>query len=136
MPWSTGPAGGMGIREAVMDIYEDTMFADYSDDAIDEAASQMRLVYENREEATRLASSCRGRIVSSYSWASSAKKVYNRLLEAEQKLAGLEPEAIQQELENIRELTDIIKTDLRDDITIAMDLARTTDIDALFIQYQ
>jgi len=54
-------------------------------------------------------------------------EMYNRLLEAEQKLAGLEPEAIQQELENIRELTDIIKTDLRDDITIAMDLARTTD---------
>jgi gas vesicle protein len=54
-------------------------------------------------------------------------ELYSRLLDAEEKLANLQPEAIQQELANIRELTDIIKTDLRDDITIAMDLARATD---------
>jgi len=54
-------------------------------------------------------------------------ELYSRLLDAEEKLANLQPEAIQQELANIRELTDIIKTDLRDDITIAMDLAIATD---------
>jgi len=54
-------------------------------------------------------------------------ELYSRLLDAEEKLAGLQPDAIQQELENVRELTEIIKTDLRADITIAMDLARSTD---------
>ena len=54
-------------------------------------------------------------------------ELYSRLLDAEEKLAGLQPDAIQQELENVRELTEIIKTDLRADITIAMDLARATD---------
>jgi len=54
-------------------------------------------------------------------------ELYSRLLDAEEKLAGLQPDAIQQELANVRELTEIIKTDLRADITIAMDLARSTD---------
>jgi len=54
-------------------------------------------------------------------------ELYSRLLDAEEKLAGLQPDAIQQELDNVRELTEIIKTDLRADITIAMDLARSTD---------
>jgi len=75
-------------------------------------------------------------------------ELYNRLLVAEEALAGLKPEAIQAELVRLTELTEIIKTDLREDINAAredintakkdinivreetsevMDLARATD---------
>jgi glycosyltransferase involved in cell wall biosynthesis len=63
------------------EIYEDTLFADFSDDAIDEAAVKMRWVYENKQQAKKTAMVCRNRIVSDYSWDASAKLVYNRLLE-------------------------------------------------------
>ena len=75
-------------------------------------------------------------------------ELYNRLLVAEEALANLKPEAIQAELVRLTELTEIIKTDLREDINAAredintakgdinivreetsevMDLARATD---------
>jgi len=68
-------------------------------------------------------------------------ELYNRLLVAEEALAGLKPEAIQAELVRLTELTEIIKTDLRGDINTAredinivrdetsavMDLARATE---------
>tara|TARA_B110000285_G_C14791965_1_gene453426 strand:+ start:241 stop:672 length:432 start_codon:yes stop_codon:yes gene_type:complete len=54
-------------------------------------------------------------------------ELYSRLLDAEEKLANLQPEAIQAELTRLTELTEIIKTDLRADISTAMDLARDTD---------
>jgi len=68
-------------------------------------------------------------------------ELYNRLLEAEEALAGLKPEAIQAELVRLTELTEIIKIDLREDINTAredistvreetseaMDLARATE---------
>jgi len=61
-------------------------------------------------------------------------ELYNRLLEAEDTLANLKPEAIQKELVRLTELTEIIKTDLREDINVArdetkvaMDLARATE---------
>tara|TARA_R110002049_G_scaffold30355_1_gene103974 strand:- start:538 stop:1032 length:495 start_codon:yes stop_codon:yes gene_type:complete len=75
-------------------------------------------------------------------------ELYNRLLVAEEALANLKPEAIQAELVRLTELTEIIKTDLREDINAAredintakgdinivreetgavMDLARTTE---------
>tara|TARA_B100000470_G_C19738596_1_gene368082 strand:+ start:415 stop:888 length:474 start_codon:yes stop_codon:yes gene_type:complete len=68
-------------------------------------------------------------------------ELYNRLLDAEKALAGLKPEAIQAELVRLTELTEIIKTDLREDINTAkedintardetsavMDLARATE---------
>jgi hypothetical protein len=46
-------------------------------------------------------------------------ELYNRLLDAEETLAGLKPEAIQTELVRLTELTEIIKTDLREDINTA-----------------
>jgi hypothetical protein len=46
-------------------------------------------------------------------------ELYNRLLDAEETLAGLKPEAIQAELVRLTELTEIIKTDLREDINTA-----------------
>lgn len=61
-------------------------------------------------------------------------ELYSRLLEAEDTLANLKPEAIQRELVRLTELTEIIKTDLREDINVArdetkvaMDLARATE---------
>ena len=54
-------------------------------------------------------------------------ELYSRLLDAEEKLANLQPEAIQAEMTRLTELTEIIKTDLRADINIAVDLARATD---------
>jgi uncharacterized protein (DUF3084 family) len=68
-------------------------------------------------------------------------ELYSRLLDAEETLAGLKPEAIQAELVRLTELTEIIKTDLREDINTAredintvreetnavMDLARATE---------
>ena len=68
-------------------------------------------------------------------------ELYSRLLEAEDTLANLKPEAIQAELVRLTELTEIIKTDLREDINAAredintvreetnevMDLARATE---------
>ena len=61
-------------------------------------------------------------------------ELYSRLLEAEDTLANLKPEAIQKELVRLTELTEIIKTDLREDINVArdetkvaMDLARATE---------
>jgi len=68
-------------------------------------------------------------------------ELYNRLLVAEEALAGLKPEAIQAELVRLTELTEIIKIDLREDINTAredintvreetnevMDLARATE---------
>lgn len=68
-------------------------------------------------------------------------ELYNRLLVAEEVLAGLKPEAIQAELVRLTELTEIIKIDLREDINTAkegintvrdetsevMDLARATE---------
>ena len=46
-------------------------------------------------------------------------ELYSRLLEAEVTLANLKPEAIQAELVRLTELTEIIKTDLREDINAA-----------------
>jgi gas vesicle protein len=61
-------------------------------------------------------------------------ELYSRLLEAEETLANLQPEAIQTELNRLTELTEIIKIDLREDINaardetqVAMDLARATE---------
>ena len=46
-------------------------------------------------------------------------ELYNRLLVAEEALANLKPEAIQAELVRLTELTEIIKTGLREDINAA-----------------
>jgi len=68
-------------------------------------------------------------------------ELYTRLLVAEETLESLHPEAIQAELVRLTELTEIIKTDLREDIntaredinivrdetSAAMDLARATE---------
>ena len=62
-------------------IYDDTVFADYSEKAIDEAAYKMRLVYENREAEKDKAQLCKKRIVTDFSWNVSAKRVYNRIAE-------------------------------------------------------
>jgi len=61
-------------------------------------------------------------------------ELYSRLLEAEETLANLQPEAIQTELVRLTELTEVIKTDLRadinsarDEVKVAMDLSRETE---------
>ncbi len=63
------------------DVYEGTRFADYSDGAIDEAASKMRYVYEHYDEAKQKSGICRKRITSEFTWDNAAKKMYNRIIE-------------------------------------------------------
>ena len=65
-------------------------------------------------------------------------ELYSRLLDAEEKLMALDPEEITQqvelfretstlELQNLQELTTVIKEDLAEDITEAVRLARTVE---------
>ena len=51
-------------------------------------------------------------------------ELYNRLLEAEEKLENLQPEIIEQEIVRLTELTEIIKDNLQGEITEASRLAR------------
>ena len=61
-------------------------------------------------------------------------EVYNRLLEAEEKLEALEPESIQQEITRLTELTEIIKDNLAGDILEASRLARSVEISSASTQ--
>ena len=54
-------------------------------------------------------------------------ELYNRLLEAEEKLENLQPEIIEQEIVRLTELTEIIKDDLQGEITEASRLARKVE---------
>ena len=61
-------------------------------------------------------------------------EVYNRLLEAEEKLEQLEPESIQQEITRLTELTEIIKDNLAGDILEASRLARSVEVSSASTQ--
>ena len=61
-------------------------------------------------------------------------EVYNRLLEAEEKLEQLEPESIQQEIARLTELTEIIKDNLAGDILEASRLARSVEVSSAATQ--
>ena len=61
-------------------------------------------------------------------------EVYNRLLEAEEKLEQLQPESIQQEITRLTELTEIIKDNLAGDILEASRLARSVEISSASTQ--
>ena len=61
-------------------------------------------------------------------------EVYNRLLEAEEKLEALEPESIQQEITRLTELTEIIKDNLAGDILEASRLARSVEVSSASTQ--
>ena len=74
-------------------------------------------------------------------------ELYNRLLDAEEKLAKLNPTAIinqvesfktssELELQNLQDLTTIIKDDLAQDITEAVRLARKVETDTASTQRQ
>ena len=54
-------------------------------------------------------------------------ELYNRLLEAEEKLENLQPEIIEQEIVRLTELTEIIKDNLQGEITEASRLARDVE---------
>tara|TARA_Y100000389_G_scaffold149800_1_gene149260 strand:+ start:4562 stop:4993 length:432 start_codon:yes stop_codon:yes gene_type:complete len=54
-------------------------------------------------------------------------ELYNRLLEAEEKLENLQPEVIEQEIIRLTELTEIIKDNLQGEITEASRLARKVE---------
>jgi len=54
-------------------------------------------------------------------------ELYNRLLEAEEKLEALQPETIEQEIIRLTELTEVIKENLQGEITEASRLARRVD---------
>jgi len=54
-------------------------------------------------------------------------ELYNRLLEAEEKLENLQPEIIEQEIVRLTELTEIIKDNLQGEITEASRLARKVE---------
>ena len=54
-------------------------------------------------------------------------ELYNRLLEAEEKLENLQPEIIEQEIVRLTELTEIIKDNLQGEITEASRLARNVE---------
>ena len=61
-------------------------------------------------------------------------ELYNRLLEAEEKLENLQPEIIEQEIVRLTELTEIIKDNLAGDILEASRLARTVEISSASTQ--
>ena len=61
-------------------------------------------------------------------------ELYNRLLVAEEALANLKPEAIQAELVRLTELTEIIKTDLREDINAAREDINTAKGDIIIVR--
>ena len=61
-------------------------------------------------------------------------EVYNRLLEAEEKLEQLQPESIQQEITRLTELTEVIKDNLAGDILEASRLARSVEISSASTQ--
>ncbi len=54
-------------------------------------------------------------------------ELYNRLLEAEEKLENLQPEVIEQEILRLTELTEVIKDNLQGEITEASRLARNVE---------
>ena len=54
-------------------------------------------------------------------------ELYNRLLEAEEKLENLQPEIIEQEIVRLTELTEVIKDNLQGEITEASRLARRVE---------
>ena len=54
-------------------------------------------------------------------------ELYNRLLEAEEKLENLQPEVIEQEILRLTELTEVIKDNLQGDIVEASRLARDVE---------
>ena len=54
-------------------------------------------------------------------------ELYNRLLDAEEKLENLQPEIIEQEIVRLTELTEIIKDNLQGEITEASRLARKVE---------
>ncbi len=54
-------------------------------------------------------------------------ELYNRLLEAEEKLENLQPEVIEQEIVRLTELTEVIKDNLQGEITEASRLARNVE---------
>ena len=54
-------------------------------------------------------------------------ELYNRLLEAEEKLENLQPEVIEQEIVRLTELTEVIKDNLQGEITEASRLARSVE---------
>jgi gas vesicle protein len=54
-------------------------------------------------------------------------ELYNRLLEAEEKLEALQPETIEQEIIRLTELTEVIKDNLQGEITEAARLARRVE---------
>jgi gas vesicle protein len=61
-------------------------------------------------------------------------EVYNRLLEAEEKLEQLQPESIQQEIARLTELTEVIKDNLAGDILEASRLARSVEVSSASTQ--
>ena len=61
-------------------------------------------------------------------------EVYNRLLEAEEKLKQLQPESIQQEITRLTELTEVIKDNLAGDILEASRLARSVEVSSASTQ--
>jgi len=54
-------------------------------------------------------------------------ELYNRLLDAEEKLENLQPEVIEQEIIRLTELTEVIKDNLQGDIVEASRLARSVE---------
>ena len=54
-------------------------------------------------------------------------ELYNRLLIAEKKLTALNPATIEQEIVRLTELTDVIKDNLKGEISDEADLARRVD---------
>ena len=54
-------------------------------------------------------------------------ELYNRLLDAEEKLENLQPEVIEQEIIRLTELTEVIKDNLQGDIVEASRLARDVE---------
>ena len=54
-------------------------------------------------------------------------ELYSRLLDAETKLAALNPTRIENEIVRLTELTDVIKDNLQGEISEAADLARRVD---------
>ena len=54
-------------------------------------------------------------------------ELYNRLLDAEEKLENLPPEVIEQEIMRLTELTEVIKHNLQGDIVEASRLARDVE---------
>ena len=54
-------------------------------------------------------------------------EIYNRLLDAEEKLENLQPEVIEQEIMRLTELTEVIKDNLQGDIVEASRLARDVE---------